>query len=72
MPCLVKIKKIGGSTWFVYDRATDEKVGSVNYPGNDPNLNYHAVLTPGHIKENDLGHFATLDEAAIAIGQNAH
>lgn len=57
------IAKVDATTWFVFARQDGPKMGTINYPGNHPTLNYHAV----YHDSTDLGHFATKDEAATAI-----
>lgn len=58
--------RIDGTTWKVAARENGPAMGTINYPGNDPERHYHACARLA-----DLGHFATRDEAAIAIIRHA-
>lgn len=57
------IEKVCATTWFIFSHENGPRLGVINYPGNHPTLNYHAILEGS----TDLGHFASRDEAAQAI-----
>lgn len=62
------LQKFGGTTWFVTLAANDERVGTINYPGNHPKgtHRYHAIASD----QTDLGHFEFLTEAMESIARH--
>lgn len=38
---MIEIIPSGGSTWFV--ERDEQRLGTVNFPGNDPRLPFHAI-----------------------------
>lgn len=67
----LKVKQIDATTWHLEDEG-GTKVGAVNYPGNDKDNPYHAILVGvGDIRQPDrsVGQFPRPEQAFVAIGR---
>jgi len=68
MPMKFRLVKLCSTTWTV-ETFGNVRIGTVNYPGNHPTNNFHAIIEKYKVgdERNDLGHFITLPKAVDAI-----